>query len=160
MTTPRRPRRSSAGGDQTRGGNSPDLRYRRRMDVRRPPGRSPGSVASRGGDGSTRGGRSSPERGSRRRRSSGVCGVSATVHGRKSWWAFSAPGSTVSSVTRSNASTSDCGYGGGDMDDGRKLTAPAIGVARASKIARGEMGIEEELTVASMAVSVGSGTAW
>ena len=75
-------------------------------------------------------------------------GSGATVHERASWWALSAPGSTVSSVTRSNASTSDCGCGG-DMDGGRKLTAPAIGVARASKIARGERGIEEELTVDS-----------
>ena len=61
-------------------------------------------------------------------------GSGATVHERASWWALSAPESMVSSVTRSNASTSDCGCGG-DMDDGWKLTALAIGVARASKIA-------------------------
>ena len=159
MTVPRRPRRSSAGRDQNHGGNSPDLRYRRRMDAWIPPGRSPGSAASRGGDESTWGCWSSQERGSRQRRSSGVCGVGATVHGRASWWVFLAPGSTVSSVTCSNTSTSNCGYGS-DMDGGRKLTAPAIGVARASKITRGERGIEEDLMVASTAVSVGSGTAW
>ena len=62
-------------------------------------------------------------------------------------------------MTRSNASTSDCGCCG-DMDGGRKLTAPVIGMARASKNARGERGIKEELTVASTAVSMGSGIAW
>ena len=59
-------------------------------------------------------------------------------------------------VALSVTAIGDGGHGG-DMDGGWKLTAPAIGVARASKNARGERGNEEELTAESTVVLASSG---
>ena len=73
-----------------------------------------------------------------RRSKHGFDGRSAMGHNESSRGDTRVPGSTGGAVTRSNASTSDCGCDS-DMDGGQKVTAPAIGVARVSKT-RGERG--------------------
>ena len=97
------------------------MSYRRRLDSRRPPGRSPCSPVSKGAGGWWRGRRSSPEVRSRRRRSSGECGVDAMVHGRRGWWALRAPGSKPSAMTRPGTSYGVCSHDGG-MAGGGELS--------------------------------------
>jgi hypothetical protein len=82
---------------------------------------------------------------SRRRRSSGECGVDAMVHGRRGWWALRAPGSALS--------TSACSVWMevNQNDDGDKSGAGEVSVStelwpRARKHEGRERGSAQRLT--------------
>ena len=53
-------------------------------------------------------------------RSSAGRGEGATVHGRGRCWTRSAPGSSVSTETRSKMGGGDCGVGSGERSGGRR----------------------------------------
>ena len=132
------------------------MSYRRRLDSRRPPGRSPCSPVSKGAGGWWRGRRSSPEVRSRRRRSSGECGVDAMVHGRRGWWALRAPGSSLSTAVCSDSS---CGGSSHAGDEARRRRASGTAaLALGSMRSDGKKGrTAEELTAVPQGWSVGSG---
>ena len=135
---------------------SPDLSYRRRLDSRRPPGRSPCSPISKGAGGWWRGRWSSPEVRSRRRRSSGECGVDSMVHGRRGWWALRAPGSSLSTAVCSDSS---CGGSSHAGDEARRRRASGTAALALGNVrSDGKKGrTAEELTAVPQGWSVGSG---
>ena len=90
------------------------------------------------------------------RRSSGVDGFDATVHGRKSWWWLRAPGAALS--TTASLASSHCGSGhDGSMADGEELSGAVETAAIEAKRARELGGKEEELTAESERGSASSG---
>ena len=62
-------------------------------------------------------------------RSSAGRGEGATVHGRGRCWTRSAPGSSVSTETRSKMGGGDCGVGSGERSGGRSSAPSERGVA-------------------------------
>ena len=93
------------------------MRYERRLDARRPPGRSPSSTASRGAGGRLRGRRSSPEWGSRRRPEFGSGRKRATGHGEATQGAPRHPGVISTSMQCKGTAVSSSSHDGGKDTD-------------------------------------------